>query len=485
VRDFSATCYYFARELQKTVDVPMGLINAAWGGSRIQAWISGEALRTAAKFDDELDVLTQSATEPAIAAGRWGERWQQWWRALPTVAPGDEPWNPEYSADEGWGDAPPELGAWEHWGVPELVDFNGMLWFRTTVELTAQQAAQDAVLSIGAADEIDVTWINGRVVGSAYGGDAREYALPRGLLREGRNVVAVSVLDTYREGGLTGPHSVRALRLGDGSGVPLDGAWRYRIVREDASQAPRAPWQTVAGLTTLHNGMIAPLGRCGLRGALWYQGESNTFEAKAYGDLLRILRSDWRARFGPDLPLLVVQLAAYGDAPTKPVESGWAELREVQRQVATEEPRSALAVTIDIGDRYDLHPPNKQELGRRLARAARNVVYGEKLPPSGPVPLSARRLAGAGTSDAVVVAFSDVTNGLVAYGADGPVGFELCGPKAGSCRYAEAEIRGNEVILHAPVAQPTRVRYGWADSPVVTLFDGARMPAGPFEIHIQ
>jgi sialate O-acetylesterase len=485
VRDFSATCYYFARELQKTVDVPMGLINAAWGGSRIQAWISGDALRATGGFDSELDVLAQYATHPAIAAGRWGERWQQWWRALPMVAPGDEPWNPEYNADDGWGDAPPELGAWEHWGVPELADFNGMLWFRATVELTAQQAAQEARLSIGAADEIDVTWVNGRAVGSAYGGDARDYALPRGLLREGRNVVAVSVLDTYREGGLTGPHSVRALWLGDGSSVPFDGAWRYRIVREDASQAPRAPWQTVAGLTTLHNGMIAPLGRYGLRGALWYQGESNTFEADAYRDLLRILRSDWRARFGAELPLLVVQLAAYGDAPIKPAESGWAGLREVQREVATEEPRSALAVTIDIGDRYDLHPPNKQELGRRLARAARYVVYGEKLPPSGPVPLSARRLAGAGTSDAVVVAFGDVTNGLVAYGADGPVGFELCGPKTGSCHYADAEIQGNEVILRAPVAQPTRVRYGWADSPVVTLFDGARMPAGPFEIHIQ
>jgi sialate O-acetylesterase len=231
--------------------------------------------------------------------------------------------------------------------------------------------------------------------------------------------------------------------------------------------------------------MIAPLGRYGLRGALWYQGESNTFEAGAYRDLLRILRRDWRSRFGADLPLLVVQLAAYGDAPTKPVESDWAELREVQRQVATEEPRSAIAVTIDIGDRYDLHPPNKQELGRRLARAARRVVYGEQLPPSGPVPVAARRLGEVGRSDAVVVAFGDVTDGLVAYGADGPIGFELCGQKTGSCRYADAEIRGNEVILRAPVAQPTRVRYGWADSPVVTLFDGARMPAGPFEIHIQ
>ena len=183
--------------------------------------------------------------------------------------------------------------------------------------------------------------------------------------------------------------------------------------------------------------------------------------------------------------MLVVQLAAYGHAPTRPAESDWAQLREVQREVATEEPRSALAVTIDIGDRYDLHPPNKQELGRRLARAARHAVYGERLAPSGPVPVTARRLAEAGTGEVVVIGFEDVTDGLVAYGANGPIGFELCGADIGSCRYADARIRGNEMILRAPVARPTRVRYGWADSPVVTLFDGGGMPAGPFEIPIQ
>ena len=123
-------------------------------------------------------------------------------------------------------------------------------------------------------------------------------------------------------------------------------------------------------------------------------------------------------------------------------------------------------------------PPNRRRPRWPASRTSKPVKSAE---PS----CASRRLAAAGKRDAVVVAFGDVTSGLVAYGADGPVGFELCGPKAGSCRYADAEIRGSEVILRAPVAQPTRVRYGWADSPVVTLFDGAGMPAGPFEIHIQ
>ena len=184
---------------------------------------------------------------------------------------------------------------------------------------------------------------------------------------------------------------------------------------------------------------------------------------------------------GADLPLLVVQLSGYGMPPTAPAESGWATLREAQRRFAEEDPRTALAISLDIGDSFDIHPPNKQELGRRLARAARQLVYGEKLSPSGPVPVSARR-----EGQSVVVRFGDVGDALVAYGADGPIGFELCGTTQSSCRYARAEIRGkDEVVLRATLDAPaTRVRYGWADSPVVTLFDRARLPAGPFEIEL-
>ena len=480
VREFSAACYFFARELQKTVDVPMGLIDAAWGGSRIQAWTSGEALRTLGTYDGELDVLARYADDAVAAVGDWGALWQRWWAQQPVNGEGDRPW--EGGAPGDWRDAPAQLGAWERWGVPELAEFNGMVWYRTGVQLSADQAAQDAVLLLGPADEIDMTWVNGRGVGSTYGaGAGREYALPPGLLRAGDNTIVVNVLDTYRDGGLAGPASAHSLRMADGSSVPLDGGWEYRVVPPEAGTPPRAPWQSAAGLSTLYNGMIAPIGRYGLRGALWYQGESNTFEHDRYADLLRALRSDWRARFGEGLPLLVAQLANYGAAPTSPTESDWAATREAQRAVAAENAATGLVVAIDIGDRYDIHPTNKQELGRRFARVARHVVYGEALPASGPVPMAVRR-----NGEAVVVEFGDVTDGLVAYGADRPIGFELCGADAGSCRYAQAQVRSNRVSLNAPAAHAaTRVRYCWADSPVCTLFDGAGLPAGPFELPVS
>jgi sialate O-acetylesterase len=155
-------------------------------------------------------------------------------------------------------------------------------------------------------------------------------------------------------------------------------------------------------------------------------------------------------------------------------------LRDAQRRFAESDPHAALAITLDIGDRFDIHPANKQELGRRLARAARYLLYRENISPSGPVPVSVHR-----DGQSVVLQFGGVSDALVAYGADGPIGFELCAATQESCRYASAEIRGQDVVLRAKLQVPaTRVRYGWADSPVVTLFDRAGLPAGPFEIAI-
>lgn len=479
VRDFSAACFYFARELRKTVEVPMGLIQSAWGGSRIEAWTSADALRAQGGLQPALDVLALYARDPVAANAQWGRQWQQWWSSRGGAVPGDAPWQPG-AGRAGWQDAPVTLGAWERWGVPALSDYNGMVWYRTQVTLTPAQAGQGARLELGPVDESDMTWVNGVSVGSQYGpGEARSYALPAGLLHAGVNTVVVNVLDTYGEGGLAGPTRAHAVHLDDGTRVVLDAAWQYRAAT-GAPAPPLAPWHAATGLSTLYNGMIAPLGNTGLRGMLWYQGESNTGDGPAYAGRLRGLRDDWRNRFGATLPLLVVQLAGYGPPPTAPVDSGWAQVREAQRRVAAEDPHSGLALAIDIGDAYDIHPPNKQELGRRLARLARQVVYGDRgVVPSGPTARAALR-----TPAGVRVTFDDVTGTLVATGANGPIGFELCDADAGHCRYADAVLDGHDVILRLPDSQDTRVRYCWADGPVCTLRDSSGAPAGPFELSL-
>ncbi len=481
VRDFSATCFYFARELQRTVDVPMGLIEAAWGGSRIEAWTSVGALRGQGGLDEALDILARSARDPLEARAAWGRYWQHWWATREGTLPGDAPWRAD-ADDRGWSRAPATLGAWERWNEPALAGYNGMVWYRTQVMLSAEQAARGATLELASADEVDVTWVNGVAVGSQYGAGERRYPLPRGLLKAGSNVIAVNVLDTYGEGGLVGPATAYGLQFDDGKRVALQGPWKYRVA--PGQQAPPfAPWQAATGLSTLYNGMIAPLGGFGLRGMLWYQGESNTGDGAAYAARLRALRDDWRRQFGARTPLLLVQLASYGQPPLAPADSGWAQVREAQRRVAAEDARSGLAIAIDIGDAYDIHPPNKQELGRRLARVARHVVYGEQdLAPSGPRAVTAVR-----TPAGVAIAFEDVEGALTATGALRPIGFELCETRGdtGHCDYGHAELDRRRILLRGPRStHATHVRYCWADGPVCTLRDRSGAPAGPFELPI-
>ena len=474
--NFSATCFYFARELQKTVHVPLGLISAAWGGSKIRTWISEPALRRMGGYDPQLAILDLYAKSPESAAPPFGAMWEAWWDSRNPG--GAKPWSAAFDAT-GWPQAP-TLGFWDDWGIPELVNHTGTVWYRSAVDLSPAQAAQNATLSIGRVDEVDATWVNGIFVGGGSGGN-RTYRLPPGALHPGSNSIAVNILNTYKQGGLLGPASAQGLHFDDGSTAPLPGPWRYSIVPKNVGDPPRAPWEAIAGLGMAYNGMIAPLGRYGLRGAIWYQGESDVGEPAAYRAQLSTLMADWRRQFSNDLPFLVVQLPGYGMPPVKPEDSGWAKLREAQREAVAADSHAALVTIIDIGEHYDVHPANKQEVGRRLALAARHLVYGEAVVSTGPVVQQAVR-----AGRRVVVHFADVHGGLVAYSSAEPIGFELCGVTEGSCRFSAAQIAGDTIYLTiAAKTAPTHVRYCWADGPICTLFDGAGLPAAPFDRPIE
>lgn len=475
VADFSAACFFFAQDLRRDHDVPMGLINAAWGGSMIQAWMSADALRAQGGYDEGLSILDQFPTDPAGAQSRWARQWEAWW----TSKAGTRPWT-ETTGD--WTPVP-AMTAWELWGVPELAAYNGMVWYGATVTLTAEQASQGATLTLGNVDEADQTWINGAAVGASGSGD-RVYPVPAGVLKVGDNVVIVNALDTYANGGLYGPAEKRALTFADGSSIPLDAAgWRYRIGSGDYGPPPRAPWEALAGITTISNAMITPLEGYGLKGVLWYQGESNAArDPERYDRLLAGWMADWRGRFDtPDLPFLIVSLSNYGEPRSAPGASGWAELRDRTRTAVLADDHAALAVAIDLGDRWDIHPAQKLELGRRLARAARAEIYGADIAPSGPEAASARR-----DGDTIVVTFDPVQDSLVAFGGASLLGFELCAADGSGCRYADARVDGATVRVAVAAGAPAgQVRYAWADNPTVNLFDGSGLPAGPFRLAVE
>ncbi len=485
VPDWSAACFFFGRELQKTIHVPIGLVHSSWGGSNIRPWLSAAALRGLGGYGSALDTLGLYAKDPRAAQAAFAQQWEAWWHAKSADRSGTEPWQPKRPAaqDAGsWRAAPAGLGDWRFWPGAGLEDFTGLIWLRTTFTLSAAQAAAPATLNLGPINQVDETWINGRAIGNTFGyGTERSYTLPAGVLRAGENVLVVNTLSTYGGGGLLAGGTPRSLQPVGASPIALDGPWTYRPVPTAYGYPPRTPWESVGGLTTLYNAMIAPLGHYGLRGALWYQGESNTGEPDSYQGLLTGLMADWRRQFGADLAFLVVQLPNYGAQPVAPGESGWAAVREAQRRAVAQDAHAGLAVTIDVGDAHNLHPGNKQDVGRRLARAARHVVYGEKIAPSGPVARVAARAA-----DHVVVDFSGIEAHLVAYSHERPIGFELCGDSAGSCRYVQASIRNAQVLLEVPTGMAARrVRYCWADSPVCTLFDASGLPAGPFELPVS
>ena len=474
VRPFSAACYFMGREIQATQHVPVGLIHSSWGGTAIEPWLGPSGL--GGGFTDALAQLRLYARDEDAANQAFGHTWEAWWRQHGE----GEPWTPE---DAGPWASVPGLTNWKTWGVPETATLDGMVWFRRSAEVTAGQAAQAATLSLGGIDEVDETWVNGRVVRNTFGwGTRRTYRLPAGTLRAGANVVVVNVLSTYDAGGLLGPADAMSLTFADGSQVPLGDAWRYRAVPRSVGRPPRAPWETHHGVTTLYNAMIAPLGPYRIRAVAWYQGESNTDTASEYAARLHELMASWRTHFAdPALPFLIVQLPNFGAVPTSPVEADWANLRDAQRRAVAADPHAGLVVTIDIGEPGELHPANKREVGRRLARAASHVVYGDPVPPSGPVARSARR----GPND-VEVTFADVTGRLVTYGADVAIGFELCGTGAGTCRYVAGKVDGDRVVLPLTASPlPTRVRFCWGPSPVANLSDGSELPVGPFELAID
>jgi sialate O-acetylesterase len=481
VSTWSAACFFFARELQKTVHVPLGLIQSTWDGSNIRPWISASALKVNGSYKAGLELLTRYAADQQAAQGLFARQWEEWWRTQTGERPGTEPWSVPAKASPGlWRPAPAALGDWREWGVPELQHFTGLVWYRTHIKLTAKQAQAASKLTLGAINQVDETWLNGRAVGNTFGYNTeRVYALPSGMLHAGDNVLAINVLSTYGAGGLLAGPATRALELSDGGKVPLQSPWEYRMVPASVGYPPRTPWESVGGLTTIYNAMIAPLGQYGVRAVLWYQGESNTGEASTYQGLLQGLMADWRHQLGAELAFLIVQLPNYGAPRWEPGESGWAELREAQRRAVAQDPHAGLVVTIDIGEPGNLHPANKQDVGSRLARVARHVIYGESVTPSGPVAVSATRSDGQ-----IAVALGDIEGGLVAYSHEAPIGFELCA--AGVCRFAEARIAGTQVLLSIPAGlAPTRVRYCWGDSPVCTLHDRSGLPAGPFELTIR
>ena len=480
IGDASAVCYHMAQAIQKQQNVAIGMIDSYWGGTTIQSWISDGSLRTNAKYTTGLDAVALLAKDPTKAYAAQSQSEEAWWDAHDASNKANRMFlDPAYhdkkdKKDKAWLSLTADKG-WKDAGVDALKDFDGVAWMRTTVTLTADQAAKANELLLGPIDTYDTTWVNGTWVGSSSMSWLwRDYTVPAGTFKAGDNTIMLRVMGG---GGLTGQPANRVIKLSDGQVVPLPLQWKIKPgLRVKGLSIPPAPWAIPTSLTTLYNGMIAPLEPYTLKGAAWYQGEANAEAASEYAGLLTTMFADWRQKFdNPTLPFLVVQLSSYGSTMTKPGQSNWAELRESQRRAVNADPHAGMAVSLDFGDRSDIHPTQKTVIGNRLARAAQAVVYGQDVTPGGPDVGSVTR-----SGNDIVVHFRNTNGGLQTYSSNDAIGFEVC-TAPNVCDYAYGTVQGDNVVLMGANKPEIKiVRYAWADAPYINLYSKDDLPAIPF-----
>ena len=467
VGDFSAVGYYFARDLRAATGVPIGILNTSWGGSRIEAWLDVDAqledsaavqaglLAAQQRKDSLLQVFEASRNAPGTDD--------------PGMVDGTPVWADPNLDESGWSDMPVPARFEEH-GFEGL---NGYVWYRGTVTLTEEQVSS-AVLKLSMIDDRDQTYVNGTLVGETNRYRLpRTYPVPDGALRAGVNTIAIRVLDTGGHGGIVESDYPFHLETANGI-VALPETWKFRV-GEYTVGANGNPNQLA---TLLFNKMVHPILRYPVTGFIWYQGESNANDAddaQRYRAQFQRLITRWRELWqNEDAPFLFVSLANFREAPARPGESNWALLRESQ-SAALELPNVGQAVTIDIGEADDIHPRNKQDVGRRLALAARHLAYGETLTYSGPT-YAGHTIEGS----EVRITFNHTGSGLVAKG-EKLGGFAIAGAD-GQFVWANARILEDYVVVSSPqVPAPVAVRYAWADNPDrANLFNTDDLPAAPF-----
>jgi sialate O-acetylesterase len=500
-RNFSAVGYFFGREIQQDLKVPVGLIKSSVGGTAAEAWTSRKGLEAEAGLRPLVGFLDKLKAEGTGKHEAWARANKEWEKQGLHDDPGNE------GVKRGWADPKADDSYWpvmkmpQHWEKTGL-QIDGSVWFRKTVDVPADWAGKELTLSIGNVDDFDVTYFDGEQVGATDKSNPwavfvdRKYVVPGKLVKGGKATVAVRIFDRGGPGGMfsqddnvylevKGDEKPQAATAAPAAArrIPLAGDWRWRIetpVAPYLEPRPSEPmWSGSANApTALYNAMIRPIEGYGIRGVIWYQGESNAGRAEQYRTLFPAMIADWRRVWGrPELPFLFVQLSTWGLPGKEPGESDVAELREAQEFTARTVPQTGMATAVDLGQADgDIHPKNKQDVGHRLALAARAGVYGEKGVKASYPTYASMAVEG----KAVRVRIANAGGGLKTVEGKGPGRFAIAGEDR-KWRWAEARIDGDAIVVSsAAVERPVAVRYGWEMNPVVNVYGGDGLPLLPF-----
>ena len=500
VGGFTAVGYAFARHLQDELDVPIGLLSLNWGGTRIEPWISIESLSKADLSSENMK--RQLGMVERFESMSEGERFDREEKARleharSSVSYIDRQLGADPGVPGGWLKPGFDDSDWATVALPKLwrdtgeglQGFDGTVWYRRTIEVPEDWAGRNLMLELGAIDDSDIVWFDGVRIGSTVEAHAaqRRYRIPGAIVKPGSRTIVVACIDSGGAGGFNGPANrmrigVMDRRAADPASIPLAGSWRWSRggAHKGARPAP-APTRLVAPGTkptdyaALHNAMIRPFAPYGVRGAIWYQGESNSGEPARYHDFMPMLVDDWGEVFErDDLPFGIVQLAAFREfKPDLPVEDQWPLLREAQSATAMAMPNVGIVVTTDIGDARDIHPRNKREVGRRLARWALHDHYGrENQDHASPRIVACEAVVPPRTDgDVAIKGFrlevENAMDGLRTRDGKTPDGFAVQGP-SGKWHWAEGRFgeNGRSVIVWSDkVPDPVAVAYAWQNNP--------------------
>ncbi|UKK56999.1 sialate O-acetylesterase [Prevotella communis] len=465
---FSSIGYFLGKQLQREKGVAQGVIESAWGGTPIEAWIAADTLEKHFPLYYKQMQLYQNDEYVAAQQKAGAQAEQQWQIILNANDPGLRKYTELSYDDSDWTEV-------NQYRLSTKREWIGSLWLRQHVQIDAKHAGKKAQLLLGTLYDCDYTYINGKLVGNTgYQYPPRRYQVPEGLLREGDNVITVRFVN---KSGM--PYFVKEkpykFVFGKDDEQPLGEQW---LLREGA-EMPRSIGMGVSlqnQPSTLFNGMIHPMAPFAVAGVVWYQGESNTGmrQAEEYAPMLRLLMANWRQAFErPQMPFVIVQLANYMAFVEHPQNTGWSRVREAQRVVATEDPYAELALTIDLGETVDIHPLRKKEVAQRIALDFERLVYDKKV------------------QLAPQVVKTEVQNGNVVLTLDqimksGSLKYFEIADEMGNFRNAEAVASGCQIVITSPTATPSAVRYAWKDNPLgVNTYGINGLPLSPLEIRLK
>ncbi|GAB1452355.1 sialate O-acetylesterase [Draconibacterium sp.] len=474
VADFSAVGYFFGRDIFQELKVPIGLIHTSWGGTVAETWSSAETISKDPDLKGNLAELQQ------MDLNKYKEEKMV---QIKKILGGDIPekdlgmengkavWAASDFNDNNWKTIKTSI----YWEQQGYTDIDGIGWYRKEIVLNETQSNTNATLYLGKIDDSDITFVNGVEIGKTNGYDKdRVYTLDSKILKPGKNIIAVRVDDTGGNGGMYGDPKERILAIGKEK-IDISGDWKFKISKASIGTLDIGPNSYP---TLLFNGMINPILPYGIKGAIWYQGESNADRAKQYQRVFPDMIKDWRTHWNQgDFPFLFVSLANFNPPVETPAESNWAELREAQTKTLSL-PNTGMALAIDIGEANDIHPKNKQDVGKRLALNALKIAYNKDIVFSGPMYKSVELKDGK-----AFITFSETGSGLKAKDKYGYLkGFTIAGADK-KFKWAKAEIVDNKtvVVYSGDIKDPKSVRYGWANNPDdVNLYNVEGLPANPF-----